>query len=159
MHSSLSPVPSGTDTEPATVEEAVMGMMMTLGRRMRQRLPGDEIDFSSLPLLKTLCHHGPMRLSTLAGELGLDASTVSRHARQLEDRGLLERTDDPDDGRASRVMASTQGAECLEKSAQARRAMVAEVLEHWPAEDRELLRELLTRFQHDLSTHTHQENA
>ena len=159
MHSSYPPAPPGANIEPATAEEAVMGLMMTLGRRMRQRLPGDEIEFSSLPLLKTLCHHGPMRLSTLAGELGLDASTVSRQARQLEDRGLLERTGDPDDGRASQVMVSGRGADCLEQSAHARRAMIADVLEQWSDKDRERFRELLTRLQNDLSTHTYQENS
>src|SRR3954463_8251829 len=86
---------------PETAEDAVMSLMMALGRRLRQRQPGDAIDYSAFPLLKLLSHQGPMRLSALASVLGLDASTVSRHARQLEDRGLLERTGDPDDGRAS----------------------------------------------------------
>ena len=86
-----------------------MSLMMALGRRMRQRQPGDVIDYSAFPILKLLSHQGPMRLSALAQVLGLDASTVSRHARQLEDRGLLERTEDPDDGRASRVAVSERG--------------------------------------------------
>src|ERR671920_2170119 len=81
--------------EPDTTEDALMSLMMALGRRMRQRQPGDVIDYSAFPILKLLSHQGPMRLSSLAQVLGLDASTVSRHARQLEDRGLLERTGDP----------------------------------------------------------------
>src|SRR5512143_2553500 len=80
---------------PDTAEDALMSLMMALGRRMRQRQPGDAIDYSAFPILKLLSHQGPMRLSALAQVLGLDASTVSRHARQLEDRGLLERTEDP----------------------------------------------------------------
>jgi DNA-binding MarR family transcriptional regulator len=168
MHFSLSPAAAGADAGTGTAEDAVMALMMGLGRRMRQRLPGDEIDFTALPLLKTLHHHGPMRLSSLAAELNLDASTVSRQARHLEDRGLLERTDDPDDGRASRVMVSAQGSTCLEKGASARRELVARVLDHWPDEDREQLRVLLNRLNDDLSsthhhsTHdhsTHQENS
>ena len=80
---------------PETAEDALMSLMMALGRRMRQRQPGDAIDYSAFPILKLLTHQGPMRLSALAQVLGLDASTVSRHARQLEDKGLLERTERP----------------------------------------------------------------
>src|SRR5919107_1359087 len=98
---------------PETTEDALMSLMMALGRRVRQRQPGDMIDYAAFPLLKLLSHQGPMRLSGLASVLGLDASTVSRHARQLEDRGLLERTGDPDDGRASPIAVSTHGAACL----------------------------------------------
>lgn len=130
-----------------------MVAMVRVVKLMRHKHPGDEIDFSAMPLLKTLQHHGPMRVSALAGALDLDASTVSRHAKGLEDRGLLERTDDPDDGRASRVAVSPQGAACLEKGAAVRRAQIADAMADWPAEDRETLRVLLYRLSLDL-THT-----
>lgn len=137
--------------EPGTAEEAVMTAMVSLGRRLRPRLPGDEVDFSALPLLKTLHLSGPMRISALAGMLELDASTVSRHARHLEDLGLLERTGDPDDGRASQVTVSEHGLACLQRHAGRRQQLIASVLADWSAEDREQLRVLLARFHHDLS--------
>ena len=80
---------------PETVEDALMSLMMALGRRVRHRQPGDMVDFSAFPILKVLSHQGPTRLSALAHSLDLDASTVSRHARALEERGLLERTGAP----------------------------------------------------------------
>ncbi|MGZ6784504.1 MAG: MarR family winged helix-turn-helix transcriptional regulator [Nocardioidaceae bacterium] len=135
---------------PENAEDAIMSTMMVLGRRMRQRHPGDELDFSSLPILKLLSHQGPMRLSAVAGFLELDASTVSRHARQLEDRGLLERTDDPDDGRASRVALSDDGAGCLARAVEARRAMITTALADWREQDRDTLRDLLYRLNLDL---------
>jgi DNA-binding MarR family transcriptional regulator len=101
-----------------------MNLMMALGRRVRQRQPGDTVDFSAIPILKVLSHRGPLRLSTLAHTLDLDASTVSRHARQLEERGLLERTDDPDDGRASRVAISERGQACLVAVFETRRQII-----------------------------------
>ena len=119
---------------PETAEDALMSLMMALGRRMRQRQPGDVIDYSAFPLLKLLSHQGPMRVSAMAQVLGLDASTVSRHAKQLEDRGLLERTEDPDDGRASRVTVSEQGNACL-----------AQAFETPPARDQQRPRRLLRR--------------
>jgi DNA-binding MarR family transcriptional regulator len=127
-----------------------MTAMISLGRRLRPRLPGDEVDFSAVPLLKTLQRHGPMRISALAGMLELDASTVSRQARHLESRGLIARTGDPDDGRASQVTVSEEGAACLERHTARRRELIGSILADWSAEDREQLRSLLTRFQDDL---------
>ncbi len=128
-----------------------MVAMMTLGRRMRQRLPGERLDVSALPLLRALNENGPMRLSALACQLELDASTVSRHAQHLESSGLLDRTDDPDDGRARRITLSALGRDCLEEGIARRREMVAQVLAHWTDEDREHLRVLLTRLHADLT--------
>lgn len=123
--------------------------LMTLGRRLRQRLPGDVLDFSAVPVLKIL-REGPGRLSTLADVLELDASTVSRHVRQLEDRGLVERADDPDDRRASRVALSAAGADALEAHLARRHGLLAEVLADWDPADREALRALMARLHDDL---------
>ncbi|QWZ08410.1 MarR family winged helix-turn-helix transcriptional regulator [Nocardioides panacis] len=138
---------------PETAEDALLSLMMALGRRMRQRQPGDAIDYSAFPILKLLTHQGPMRLSALAQVLGLDASTVSRHARQLEDKGLLERTEDPDDGRASRVAVSEHGSSCLAQGFETRRHVVATALEGFTADERETLRALLQRLVESLLTH------
>ena len=138
---------------PETAEDALLSLMMALGRRMRQRQPGDAIDYSAFPILKLLTHQGPMRLSALAQVLGLDASTVSRHARQLEDKGLLERTEDPDDGRASRVAVSEHGSACLAQGFETRRHVVATALEGFSADERETLRTLLQRLVESLLTH------
>ena len=128
-----------------------MVAMVRVVKLMKHRMPGDEIDFSAMPLLRTLQHNGPMRVSALAGALDLDASTVSRHAKGLEDRGLVERTEDPDDGRASRLAVSAHGASCLEKGAAVRRAHIAEAISDWPADDRETLRVLLHRLTENLN--------
>ena len=141
---------------PDTAEDALMSLMMALGRRMRQRQPGDEVDYSAFTILKLLTHQGPMRLSALAQVLGLDASTVSRHARQLEDKGLLERTGDPDDGRASRVAVSAHGADCLAQGFETRRRLLTHALDGWTDDERDALRTLLHRLVQTLMTHTDQ---
>jgi DNA-binding MarR family transcriptional regulator len=138
-----------------SVEEAVMVVLARLGRRMRARLPGEELDFYAILLLKALRHGGPMRLSELAQALEVDASTVSRQVRHLEDRGLLERTTDPDDGRASQVALSPQGRGRLEQGARKRREYLAALMTDWPPEDREDLRRLLTRLADRLEPGSH----
>src|SRR4051794_23020979 len=137
---------------PDTAEDALMSLLMAFGRRMRQRQPGDALDYSAFPILKLLSHQGPMRLSAVAQVLGLDASTVSRHARQLEDRGVLERTGDPDDRRASRVAVSEHGNACLAQAFEARRHLITDALEGWTGEERDTLRLLLHRLVKSLMT-------
>lgn len=121
-----------------------MTTLARLGRRVRQQLPGEELEFGAIVLMKALLHE-PLRLSALAGLLERDASTISRQVRQLEDRGLLERTGDPDDGRASRIGLTPEGRTRLAAGAERRRAFVGRLLEDWPPEDRERLRLLLNR--------------
>lgn len=141
--SSGSLVAPGATSEAATVEDAVMTTMVRVGKRLRQRFPGEELDFSLFVLLKTVAHHGPLRLSALATALDLDASTVSRHVKSLEDRGLLERSTDPDDGRASQVAVSAEGLARIEAGAARRRELIGSSLADWSDDDRESLRRLL----------------
>jgi DNA-binding MarR family transcriptional regulator len=142
--------------ESATVEEALLMATVRVGRRLRTRLPGDEFEFSSLGLLKTVAYRGPIRLSSLAAALTLDASTVSRHVRALEDRGMLERTVDPEDGRASRIAVTAQGLRALEDGAERRRVLIGEVLADWDDPDREALRILLNRLSAAFASQEHQ---
>lgn len=145
--------------EPATAEEAVTALLMSFGRLLRQRRSEGAMDSSALPLLKALSHLGPTRVTALAAELGFDASTVSRHVQGLEQRGLLERSQDPDDRRASRVQVSTEGVACLKQIGEARRADLREAMSDWSAQDREQLRVLLYRLDLDLYQVSSKENS
>ena len=120
-----------------------------LGRLLRKRQPG-AADLGSWPILYTLQRYGDLRPSDLAGKLQLDASTVSRHVRQLEDGGLVERTEDPDDGRAALVRVTGAGEEALERGRQRRRDQIARVLAHWPRADVDAFATFATRFSEDL---------
>jgi DNA-binding MarR family transcriptional regulator len=130
---------------PATAEDAVMGTLIALGRRMRQKMADDTLDFSLVPILKVLAGCGPLRLSSLAANLELDASTVSRHVKQLEEHGYLGRTIDPDDGRASRIALTDAGRVALDQHIARRKALIAAALDDWSDSDRESLRTILDR--------------
>jgi DNA-binding MarR family transcriptional regulator len=126
-----------------------------VGRLLRQRLPGEELEFGSLALMKALDLRGPLRVSALAAVLELDTSTVSRHVRSLEDRGLVERTGDPDDGRASRVAVSEHGRSCLRRGGDRRRALIGALIADWDDDDREALRRLLHKLSDDAISQEH----
>lgn len=137
--------------EPQSPEEAVIGLLMQAGRRLRTRHDEDQVDPSTFPLAKQLmmCHDG-MRLSDLAAKVELDASTVSRQIKQLEDKGIVERTPDPDDGRASLIRISAEGHAVMQAAFRRRFQRIKGVLEPWSQRDRDQLQKLLTRLAADL---------
>ena len=59
--------------------------------------------------LGALRAEGSQRLGEIGRRLGISPSTASRNLGLLEDRGLIERVPDPQDGRASRVRLTRQG--------------------------------------------------
>ena len=126
--------------EPDTAEEALAVLMMTLGRRMRIRRDSDLVDPAQMPLLFALACTDEARLSDIAQSLRLDASTVSRHVKQLLSKGLIESVTDPDDRRARLVRISKSGRAVLTSTIQYRQQIVSEALTDWSAEDREDLR-------------------
>lgn len=50
--------------------------------------------------LQALGVDGPMRMTDLGRRLGIAPSTLTRNLRRLEERGLVERSEDPEDARA-----------------------------------------------------------
>jgi DNA-binding MarR family transcriptional regulator len=151
MHPGGMHAQASADFTPESPEEAVLLLAMQVGKRMRLRHPGDEVDAATVPLLHVLARTDTIRLSDLAQRMRLDASTVSRHARQLEERGLIARTDDPDDRRAARVAITSPGREVLAACMRRRQQRLAQVLRHWPAEERARLQEVATRLAGDLA--------
>ena len=132
-------------TEATTAEDAVVRLMMAMGRRFRARLDGDTVDPAQASLLYTLKVHGSMRLGDVAEAMKLDASTVSRHVQQLGDRGLIERELDPEDARARIIVLTRSGRAALKHTFDQRRAFVTEAMADWDDEQRERLRDDLVR--------------
>ncbi|MCW2829704.1 MAG: MarR family transcriptional regulator [Aeromicrobium sp.] len=137
--------PSSPVADVDTAEDAVIQLVLAIGRRFRARLDGDTVDPSQAALLHTLKCRGEMRLGDLADAMRLDASTVSRHVQQLGERGCIDRCADPDDGRALIIRLSDAGAASLRHTYEQRRAYVNEALTGWSRPDREQLRRDLTR--------------
>ena len=129
--------------------DSVVLAVMALGRLMRQRVEGDELDPGAFWLLKNIASR-PRRVTELAGCANLDTSTVSRHVAQLDRTGLVERTPDPDDGRAHRVQLTDLGRQRLEDGFARRRQLLARAFADWRPDDIAHLDRLLDRFVHDV---------
>lgn len=79
-----------------------------------------------LVTLAVLLEHGALRVSEVAEQLHLDLSTVSRQVAHLRQRGLVDSTPDPDDGRSQRVSITEAGVEELRSQ---RRAVVDKLVD------------------------------
>ena len=132
-------------TSATQVVDSVLSTMMTIARIMRQRRTGDQLEPATYWVLKHLAP-GSMRITALATSTQLDTSTVSRHITQLEQSGLVERSKDPDDGRAQRIGLTEEGRTQLEGSTARRRELLTQSLDGWDPDDLAHLERLLGRF-------------
>lgn len=107
---------------------------------------GLTLERSAYPLLNQILALQTGRLSDIAAGLKVAVPTVSRQVRQLEELGLVARTQDPIDGRAVLLEVTDAGLAALQRMMEEWRRTVAEILEPWPEKDREILGELLERF-------------
>jgi DNA-binding MarR family transcriptional regulator len=64
---------------------------------------------SAWSVMRHLAHCGPTAQADLARALGIAGSTLTRRLEQMEVDGLIERTDDPNDGRRVIVALSERG--------------------------------------------------
>lgn len=128
------------------VDDSVLTSLMTIGRFMRQRLTDDGVDAGTWWLLHNLHCSGSTRLSDLAARINLDLSTVSRHVQQLAKSGLVERSRDPNDGRAQQVELTAAGRELLKEGFVKRRSALQERFADWSQNDIAELDRLLAKF-------------
>jgi DNA-binding MarR family transcriptional regulator len=151
-------MPSSTlPVETVTGQDLVVALL-GVGRRLKARLPQGHIDPAMMFVLHQIQVNGPLRVSELAGCMGLDASTASRHVRNLEDGGYLARTGDPGDRRASRVRLTPKGRGALSRALRARAAVVDRAIADWPDQERAALASLMTRLADSLDRlHTNPE--
>lgn len=102
---------------------------------------------AGLNALRLIARSGPIPVSEVARQLGVDQSTASRQIRPLEQGGLVERTGDDKDRRVAWLAITADGRAVLERVHGMRRRDVGIVLADWSAEERAHLADLLTRFQ------------
>lgn len=71
----------------------------------------------------------PRTIGALADRLGVTQQAVSKSVADLERRGYVARTADPDDARARRVALTARGRDAIEAARRHREAIVDELAE------------------------------
>ena len=133
------------------LSEEVIRLQRAFGL-MRQQIAntrttsGDGVEWAAYGLLFQLVNSGPRRSSALAEAACVDPSTVSRQVAQLVKAGLVERQSDPEDGRASLLVATDQGRAAYAAKQEHRARIFDHVLDGWAPRDVDTLARLLSQF-------------
>ncbi|RLV10482.1 MarR family transcriptional regulator [Streptomyces griseocarneus] len=96
-------------TDARLLTEAVTRLRRALRVSIRTDYPWEQLPMAQVELLQVLAERSPARVSDLAARRHLAASTVSGLIGQMMTAGLVARTTDPDDRRASAVTLTDGG--------------------------------------------------
>jgi len=112
-----------------------------------------QLDRPAAHILQTLNsdEHPACRVQDLATQLGIEAPSVTRKTQELEQLGYLRRRPDPRDRRAVDLTITPRGRAIARRLWAAQRESITQVLEDWPAKDRQRFVELFDRFSQDIA--------
>ena len=134
------------DKQSLSTIEIEMAILVRRVTSMANEKRFGNLDRSGYLLLHQISSHGSAGVKALADEFHLDISTVSRQVTALEQKGYVNRTPDPSDGRAYSFQITESGTKELHAARQARMMRIEELLEDWSEEERSLFGQLLTKF-------------
>jgi DNA-binding MarR family transcriptional regulator len=137
--------------ELSTLFRRARSSQMLLARRVHPEMDAAGYALISQIELGTASGGPGVRASDVAQALGLDKSTVSRGLTHLESLGLIERVEDPDDGRARLLRLTTTGAAGFNAMRIQRQTEFRAILARWDTPDLAALANLLARLNSDLS--------
>jgi DNA-binding MarR family transcriptional regulator len=112
------------------VPESLPARLAIIVGRFNRRLalaPG--LSHGLLTALASVAKQGPLRLAELAQLEGISPPGATRVVAELESRGLVARSIDPDDGRAFRIQVTPAGNEAIAVARAARAQIAADLLE------------------------------
>ena len=118
-----------------TLREAIQ----RLNRRVRQARPVGDLTFSQLSALTSLQLAGALTPRELADMERVQPPTMTKIVGKLEDRGLVERTPHPTDGRQVILATTEQGRAVYAQFERARNAWLATQLAALTPGERETL--------------------
>ncbi len=135
-----------TDESIATLARA---LSFAIGRANRRMLAaGEGLGQGHLNALATIYRVGTIRPGDLAQREFVSAPTMTRTLRELEDRGLVSRTDDPADGRSILIAITEEGEHEVLRARSARADILAGLIARLDVEDQRALRAALPAIEH-----------
>ena len=129
---------SSTVVSPVETAARLRLAIVRTARRLRQEA-GGELTPSTAAALATIERHGPLAPSELAEIERVKRPTITRVVARLEEAGLVERTGDPADGRASLVSVTREGSELLRRIRTRKNAYLARRLSKLDPDDLDVL--------------------
>jgi DNA-binding MarR family transcriptional regulator len=116
-----------------------------LHRRLRPTAAGTTAGLTAtrISLLNTISRLGPIRLSDLAAEEGINPTMLSRIVADLGVGGLIERVGDPQDRRAALVRVTREGRKLVERMRRERTDVLSVALDGLSSNERRALERAL----------------
>lgn len=118
---------------------------MRLHRRLRRTAAGASAGLTPtrISVLHTVVRLGPIRLSELAAEEGINPTMLSRIVADLGDARLVERVCDPEDRRAALLTASADGKQLADRMRRERTDVLSVALSKLAVADQRRLEQAL----------------
>lgn len=110
-----------------------------LSKRLKPTTAAGSLTTTEVDVLQTVARIGPVKLSELAGQAGLNPTMLSRVIAKLEDQGSLVRLGDATDGRICLVEVTEAGTGLSDRVRSERNDVLSKELELLPPADREAL--------------------
>ena len=120
-----------------------LGAVLRSRRLLASLHPGlaGKLTPSKLRALDLLAEHGGLRVGELAAGVGIDDATATRLVDRLEGLGVVARTSEPDDRRATMVALTPAGEELVAGVAAQRQLFFCDILDALEPDERgELVR-------------------
>jgi DNA-binding MarR family transcriptional regulator len=133
--------------------EALVRQLYGLGMVRRQigRHAMAELGSQGFTALAAIQVQGPLRVSEVAEQLGIDLSVASRQIASLAREGYVERREDDRDRRAQLVAVTPAGRRALRESHRRMVSAFTQVLEGWDDDDVDSLTRGLERLRDDFA--------
>jgi DNA-binding MarR family transcriptional regulator len=136
--------------------EQEVGVLIRRVRRVigvRARAVHESLQPASYLILAHINQNGPVRASSMVELFEIDKGAISRQVHHLMELGLIDRAPDPDDGRATLLKVTDEGASRMKDVADHRRKMLDEQLGDWTEEELSAFVSELARYNASLSDH------
>jgi DNA-binding MarR family transcriptional regulator len=104
-----------------------------------------------LDLLTKLFEVDEISQTELQKEVNIDHAAVTRHLKQLEEKGMVTRRKNPADNRFTFVRLTDEGRTSISAYQDEKQRFISKVLNGFNEEERSLLLNMLTRIQDNVS--------
>jgi DNA-binding MarR family transcriptional regulator len=145
-------VSPSTTTRGARTAALLREAIARVNRRLRQTRPMGDVTIAQISALQSLENAGALTPRELSDVERVRPPTMTRIVGRLEERGLVQRTPHPSDGRQVILAPSPAGRALLDEFRRARDEWLARRLAGLTAEERETLRraaDILNRIARD----------
>ncbi len=119
--------------------------------RRASRVTGLDWTYSALLMVEGMKEYGALRMTELAELVGTAPPTVTKLIKDLEGKGLVNKTPDEQDGRVSIVSLTEEGQRVAEAIGSARLEALRQVMDGWDKDDLQQFTVLFERLRADMS--------